>query len=107
MTMAQPDEKQAACAAAPTRRRTPKTVRDARSLLRDAAPDAARVLVDTMQDPDAKPELRRACAEAVLDRVYGKTPARGAEPGAGAAVCVFSEEQAQRALEELGYVRRG
>lgn len=46
--------------------------KDAKELLRSTAPLAVRLLIDTMNDEDARMDLRVRCAETVLDRVYGK-----------------------------------
>lgn len=45
---------------------------DIKEMLRSATPDACRLLVETINDVEAKPELRIKCCEIVLDRVYGK-----------------------------------
>ena len=42
-------------------------------LLSQAAPDAVRVMVSAMLDPEAKRELRIDCAKEVLNRLYGKS----------------------------------
>ena len=45
---------------------------DIREMLAEATPKAIGMLIDTMNDPNAKIELRVACAEKIIDRVYGK-----------------------------------
>lgn len=49
-----------------------KERRDAREMLKAAAPDAVALLLRVMQDEDVKLDLRLRCAETVCDRVYGK-----------------------------------
>lgn len=44
-----------------------------KEMLKGATTQAAQLLIDLMEDPTAKPELRKACAETILDRVYGKS----------------------------------
>ena len=44
-----------------------------RQALEAAGPQAVEVLVQTMRDQEVKPELRVKCAEAVMDRLCGKT----------------------------------
>ena len=51
------------------RRPVPKEVKD---MLKAATGDAARLLISTVNDPEAKLELRIRCAETILDRVYGR-----------------------------------
>ncbi len=50
----------------------PKTDPEVKALLKGATPAAAQLLIQLMEDPDNRPELRKACAESILDRVYGK-----------------------------------
>lgn len=45
---------------------------DIKEMLRGATPAACKLLCDTINDPEAKTELRIKCSEIVLDRVYGK-----------------------------------
>lgn len=45
---------------------------DIKSMLRDASPDAVKLLVDTMNNKNEPTELRVKCAEKILERVYGK-----------------------------------
>jgi len=45
---------------------------DIKEMLRGATPAACKLLCDTINDTDAKIELRIKCSEIVLDRVYGK-----------------------------------
>lgn len=45
---------------------------EVKEMLKAAAPEAVKLLTDTMHDPKAKIDLRVKCAETVLDRVYGK-----------------------------------
>ena len=51
----------------------PRSPDEVRRQLQAAAPEAVRFLVETMNDSAQKPEMRLKCAEAVLDRLYGKT----------------------------------
>ena len=46
---------------------------DVKQMLKAATPEAVRLLLDTMENREVKPELRVKCAETVLDRVYGKS----------------------------------
>ena len=41
-------------------------------MLKAATAPAVQLLIDTMNDPNAKPELRVKCAELLIDRVLGK-----------------------------------
>ena len=50
----------------------PKVPPDIKEMLRGATPDACKLLCDTVNDPEAKLELRIKCSEILLDRVYGK-----------------------------------
>lgn len=50
----------------------PKIPADVKEMLRAATVDAAKLLIDTMQDKDAKLELRIDCCKTIMDRVYGK-----------------------------------
>lgn len=50
----------------------PKIPDEVKNLLKEATPDAARLLIDTMNDDEVKIETRIACAEKVIERVYGK-----------------------------------
>ena len=50
----------------------PKEKPEVKEMLRAATEDAARLLVDTINDETARLELRIKCCEIVLDRVYGK-----------------------------------
>lgn len=50
----------------------PKMDDETKKMLKAAAPEAVKLLTDTMRDPKAKIDLRVKCAETVLDRVYGK-----------------------------------
>ena len=45
---------------------------DIKTMLAGATPDACKLLCDTVNDPEAKLELRIKCSEILLDRVYGK-----------------------------------
>ena len=45
---------------------------DVKQMLKAATTDAARLLVDTMNDPEIKIETRLDCAKTVMERVYGK-----------------------------------
>lgn len=50
----------------------PKVSQDVKDMLKAAAPEAAQLLIDTINNPTAKAELRIECAKVVMDRVYGK-----------------------------------
>ncbi len=50
----------------------PKIPEDARAMLKAATPAAVKLLVDTLNNENERTETRVKCAEAVLDRVYGK-----------------------------------
>lgn len=50
----------------------PKMDDETKSILKAAAPDAARLMVKMMNDPNIQPKLRMQAAEVVMDRVYGK-----------------------------------
>lgn len=74
-------------------------------MLKAAAPKAAAFLIETFNNPEVKIDLRIKCAETVMDRVYGKAT----QPIEGAVVSLaaqISEEDAQKALEALGYERK-
>ena len=45
---------------------------DVKEMLKAAAPKAAALLIETVNDPEVKIDLRIKCAETVMDRVYGK-----------------------------------
>ena len=83
----------------------PKADPNVKEMLKAAVPDAVELLIETMNDPMVKIELRIRCAETVLDRVYGKAtqPIEGAVVNLAAQI---SEEDAQKALEALGYERK-
>lgn len=46
---------------------------EVRSLLEEATVDAARLLIETVKNPDAAPNHRLDAAKEVLNRVYGKS----------------------------------
>lgn len=73
-------------------------------MLKAATADAAKLLIDTMNDPAAELKLRVDCAERVLDRVYGKAsqPIEGSIDLA-ASINIATEQEAKKALEALGY----
>lgn len=50
----------------------PKTPDIVKQMFKSAAPEAVKLLVDTMNDGEEKKETRLKCAETILDRVYGK-----------------------------------
>ena len=50
----------------------PKKDPEVMAMLKAACPDAVALLVKTMADEKAKPELRVQCANTIIDRVYGK-----------------------------------
>lgn len=43
-----------------------------KEMLKAATTEAAQLLIDTMNNPEVKPELRVDCANEILNRVYGK-----------------------------------
>ena len=82
----------------------PKIPKDVKEMLKAATADAARLLIDTMNNQEADLKLRVDCAERVLDRVYGKAsqPIEGAFDFA-ATISIATEQEARKALEALGY----
>lgn len=62
----------------------PKIRQDVKDMLKAAAPEAVKLLIDTMQNDCVKIDLRLDCARTILDRVYGKAaqPIEGLEGGA-------------------------
>lgn len=50
----------------------PKVSADVKEMLKAAAPQAAALLIETVNDPEVKIDLRIKCAETLMDRVYGK-----------------------------------
>ena len=50
----------------------PKIPDDIREMLKGATPSACKLLCDTINDENAKIDLRIKCSEIVLDRVFGK-----------------------------------
>ena len=52
----------------------PKLPKEVKEMFKAATADAAQLLIDTMNDPDADLKLRIDCAEKVIERVYGKPP---------------------------------
>ena len=50
----------------------PVTPEDVKEMLKSATVPAVQILVETMNDENAKPELRVRCAETLLDRVLGR-----------------------------------
>jgi len=50
----------------------PAQPEDVKEMLKAATAPAVQLLVDTMNDREAKPELRVRCAELLIDRVLGK-----------------------------------
>ena len=67
-----------------------KERRDAREMLKAAAPDAIALLLQVMQDESAKLDLRVKCAESVADRVFGKA-AQPIEGNLGAEIKIVME----------------
>ncbi len=45
---------------------------DIKKMLREASPDAVKLLIDTMNNTKEATDLRIKCAEKILERVYGK-----------------------------------
>lgn len=85
----------------------PKVPTEVKEILKAAAPGAAKLLVEMVADEAQKPELRIKCAETVLDRVYGKA----VQPIDGvldvSARMLLGDLDPDKALEALGYVKRG
>jgi hypothetical protein len=50
----------------------PKVDKDVKEMLKAAAPQAAALLIETVNNPEIKMDLRIRCAETLMDRVYGK-----------------------------------
>lgn len=50
----------------------PKTDPEVKNMLKAAAPDMVKLLIDTANNEHTKIELRIECANRILDRVYGK-----------------------------------
>ena len=50
----------------------PKKDQRVTEMLTKACPEAVQLLIDTMTDEEAKPELRVQCANTIIDRVMGK-----------------------------------
>ena len=50
----------------------PKIPEQVKEMFKAATPTAADMLIKTINDLEAKPELRIECAKYVIDRVYGK-----------------------------------
>lgn len=50
----------------------PKVPDEVKAMLKAAAPDAVKLLTETMKNPKVRTDLRIRCAETVMDRVYGK-----------------------------------
>lgn len=57
---------------------------EVKTMLKAAAPGAVQLLIDTIADEGVKIDLRIACAERLLERVYGK-PAQPIEGETGGA----------------------
>lgn len=51
------------------RRKLPEEIKE---IFLTASPDAARLLVEFMHDTGLRPELRRDCAQTILDKTFGK-----------------------------------
>lgn len=83
----------------------PKMDDETKAILKAAAPDAARLLVEMLNSPATNEKTRLQAAQTVLDRVYGKAtqPIEGSVVNMTAAI---SEEDAHKALEALGYERK-
>ena len=50
----------------------PKMDDETKAILKAAAPEAAKLMVEMMKNPKIQPKLRMQAAEVVMDRVYGK-----------------------------------
>lgn len=50
----------------------PRQSKDGRKMLREALPGAVQVVIDVLNDPEAKPAERLTAAKIILDRVLGK-----------------------------------
>ena len=82
----------------------PKVSADVKEMLKAAAPQAAALLIETVNDPEVKMDLRIRCAETLMDRVYGKATQPIEGKMQAEVKTMVSEEDAQKALEALGYV---
>ena len=45
---------------------------DVKMMLKESSADAAKLLIETMRDKNAKIDLRINCANTIMDRVFGK-----------------------------------
>lgn len=83
----------------------PKVDDETKAILKAAAPDAAKLLVEMMNSTTTGEKVRLQAAQTILDRVCGKAtqPIEGAVVNLGVQI---SEEDAQKALEALGYERK-
>lgn len=50
-----------------------KTPEDVKKMMKEAAPDAVKLLIDTVKDDNQPRKLRIDAAKELLDRVYGKS----------------------------------
>lgn len=78
---------------------------ETKKILEAAAPEAARKLVEMMKSENTSEKGRLKAISEIMDRVYGKAT----QPIDGAVVSLaaqISEEDAQKALEALGYERK-
>lgn len=63
-----------------------------KEMFRAAAPEAVRLLVDTMNDPTTKIDTRLKCAETILERALGKAAQPIDLEGGARLEIVMSEE---------------
>lgn len=63
-----------------------------KEMFRAAAPEAVRLLIDTMNDPATKIDTRLKCAETILERALGKAAQPIDLEGGARLEIVMSEE---------------
>lgn len=76
---------------------------DVRQMLKAATPKAAKLLIDTIDNEDAKMELRMDAAKTILDRVYGKPT----QPIDGTLAAQLNTGKLDGVLEQLRGCERG
>lgn len=80
---------------------------EVRRLLTEACPEAVQTVIGIMRDKEAPPRVRVECAQTIIERVYGKAvqPMELSGPE-GDPIKIATEQDAAKALELLGYVRK-
>ena len=73
---------------------------DIKEMLKGATPDACRLLCETINNEDAKLDLRIRCSEIVLDRVFGKP-----QQSVQATSLTVNAEPTQSLAESIALVR--